>query len=129
MGHALRGVVFRETDQPGTYRVRAFRNNGVSADRPDETFVVNLDPRESDPAVLAPERRPDRLAAPVGQDGRAPTRHLELWHLLGVALIAFLLAESILTLRLRLSVRPRPTAGHRPAGPPTDGNGPAPRPA
>ncbi len=128
VGHALRGVVFRETDQPGTYRVRAFRNNGVSLDRPDETFVVNLDPRESDPAVLPPERRPDRLAAPLGQDGRAPTRHLELWHLLGAGLIAFLLVESILTLRLRLSFRPRP-AGPRPVGPPSDGNNPAPRPA
>ena len=96
-----RAVVFHDTDQTGTYHVRAFRNNGAWVDRPDETFVVNLDIRESDPAVLPAERRPDRMAAKAGPDRRAPVRHLELWHVLGAALIAFLLLESILTLRLR----------------------------
>ncbi|MBC8132369.1 MAG: BatA domain-containing protein [Deltaproteobacteria bacterium] len=101
IGRAARAVVFHETDQTGTYRVRAFRNNGASVDRPDETFVVNLDTRESDPTVLPPERRPDRLASKNGQDDRAPKRQMELWHMIGAALIAFLLLESILTLRLR----------------------------
>ncbi len=101
VGRAARVVIFRETDQPGAYRVRAFRNNGASVDRPDETFIVNLDTRESDPAVLPPERRPDRTAVRTGKDGHAPTRHMELWHVLGAALIAFLLLESILTMRLR----------------------------
>ena len=104
-----RAVVFRDTDQPGSYRVRAFRNNGAWVDRPDETFVVNLDTRESDPAVLPLERRPDHVAAKMGPQGHAPIRHLELWHVIGAALIAFLLLESILTLRLRAH-RARPTA-------------------
>ncbi len=104
-----RAVAFRETDQPGSYRVRAFRNNGAWIDRPDETFVVNLDTRESDPAVLPPNRRPDAVAARSGREGQSPTRHLELWHVLGAALIAFLLLESMLTLRVRTN-RPRPAA-------------------
>ena len=95
--------------------MRAFRNNGSWVDRPDETFVVNLDIRESDPAVLPADRRPDRRAADPGQDIRAPVRHLELWHILGTALIAFLLLESVLTLRVRNN-RARSTLG---ASPPT----------
>ncbi|MEO7669026.1 MAG: VWA domain-containing protein, partial [Polyangia bacterium] len=106
---AARAVVFRDTDQPGTYRVRAFRNNGASFDRPDETFVVNVDTRESDPAVLSPERRPDRLASKHGDANLAPKRQMELWHVLGAALVALLLLESILTLRLR-SNHTRPVA-------------------
>jgi hypothetical protein len=107
-GRGGRVVIFRETDQPGAYRVRAFRNNGASVDRPDETFIVNLDARESDPAVLPPERRPDRATTRPGPDGHAPTRHMELWHVVGATLIAFLLLESILTLRLGAN-RARPT--------------------
>ena len=81
-GRLGRVVVFGETDQPGSYRVRAFRTNGAWVDRPDETFVVNLDTRESDPKVLPPERRPDRASSKPGQDDRAPIRQLELWHVL-----------------------------------------------
>jgi hypothetical protein len=98
---SAREAIFRETDLPGSYRVRAFRTNGAWIDRPDETFVVNLDTRESDPAVLPAERRPDRSAARAGQDGRAPIRRMELWHVLGAALIGLLLIESVLTLRVR----------------------------
>jgi hypothetical protein len=110
-GHARRGVVFRETDRTGAYRVRAFRTNGAWVDRVDETFVVNLDTRESDPAILPAERRPDRTgAAGAAAAGRAPVRALELWHVLGGALIAFLLLESLLTFRLRVQrARPTPT--------------------
>jgi hypothetical protein len=96
-----RVVTFHETDQIGTYRVRAFRSNGVWVDRPDEAFIVNLDMRESDPAVLAPEKRPDRRSASGPDGGRPPLRRLELWHVLGAALVAALLLESLLTLRLR----------------------------
>jgi hypothetical protein len=104
-GGGGRSVIFRETDQVGVYRVRAVRASGVVSDRPDETFVVNVDVRESDPAILPPERRPDRLAAGGDRQAQSPMRRLELWHLLGAALVAFLLVESILTLRVRRHLR------------------------
>jgi hypothetical protein len=109
-GRSGRVVIFRDTDQPGSYRVRAFRTNGAWVDRPDETFIVNLDTRESDPTILPPERRPDRAVGKPGQDDRALIRHVELWHILGIVLIGFLLLESILTLRVR-SGRVRPALG------------------
>jgi hypothetical protein len=98
-----RAVMFTDTDQIGTYHVRALRNGGTWIDRTDEAFIVNLDIRESDPALLPAERRPDRGTAGGGQDGsgRPPLRHLELWHVLGAGLIAALLLESLLTARLR----------------------------
>ena len=105
-----REVVFRDTDQVGTYRVRAFRAGGTWVERPDEAFIVNLDVRESDPTVLPDARRPDRLTDAGAAKGHAPLRHLELWHVLGGALIAFLLLESILTARLRRD--PPPLAPH-----------------
>ena len=96
-----RVVVFRDTDEVGAYRVRAFRANGTWVERPDEAFIVNLDVRESDPTVLAEDKRPDRRSSAAAAGGHAPLRHLELWHVLGGALIALLLLESILTARLR----------------------------
>ncbi|MES1208634.1 MAG: BatA domain-containing protein [Pseudomonadota bacterium] len=110
---SARTVVFHETDQPGSYHVRAFRLNGAWIDRPDETFVVNLDTRESDPAVLPPDRRPDHVGAGPGKNDHAPVRKMELWHVLGAALIGFLLLESLLTLRLRAH-RARPELPARP---------------
>ncbi len=98
--HARRALVFAETDEPGFYRVRAARGDGTISERPDAAFVVNLDTRESDPARLADDKRPDRAAAP-GAAGTAPRRKLELWHALGAAAIALVLLESLLTLRFR----------------------------
>jgi hypothetical protein len=103
--HPSRVVVFRDTDEVGTYRVRAFRANGTWVERPDEAFIVNLDVRESDPTVLPDEKRPDRRSNPAA-GGHAPLRHLELWHVIGGALIGFLLLESILTARLRRDPAP-----------------------
>jgi aerotolerance regulator-like protein/VWA domain-containing protein len=95
-----RVVTFVETDEPGYYRVRAARVDGSLIDRPDAAFVVNLDARESDPARLPDDRRPDR--APTGAaPGRAPRRRLELWHAVGAVVIGLVLIESLLTLRLR----------------------------
>jgi hypothetical protein len=54
---------------------------------------------------LPPEHRPDRLAAGGDRQAQSPMRRLELWHLLGAALVAFLLVESILTLRVRRQLR------------------------
>jgi hypothetical protein len=98
--HARRTVVFTETDEPGLYRVRASRTDGATVDRPDESFVANVDPAESDPARLAENRRPDRAGAEAG-GGPAPKRRLELWHLLSAAVVVLVFAESLLTLRFR----------------------------
>lgn len=97
---ARRLVVFADTDEPGFYRVRAARGDGTVSDRPDAAFVVNLDPRESDPARLPDDRRPDRATTPAVA-GPAPRRRLELWHALGAAAIGLVLMESLLTLRFR----------------------------
>ncbi|HEY6477494.1 MAG TPA: BatA and WFA domain-containing protein [Polyangia bacterium] len=95
-----RALTFAETDEPGFYRVRAARGDGTISERPDAAFVVDLDPRESDPARLADDKRPDRTATP-GVSGAAPRRRLELWHALGAAAIGLVLLESLLTLRFR----------------------------
>jgi hypothetical protein len=98
--HSRRTVMFTETDEPGLYGVRASRTDGTVIERRDESFVVNVDPAESDPARLPDDKRPDR--GPEGTPaGAAPKRRLELWHGLGVAVLIFVLAESLLTLRLR----------------------------
>jgi hypothetical protein len=97
---ARRLVVFSETDEPGFYRVRAARGDGTISDRPDAAFVVNLDPRESDPARLPDDKRPDRAMAPA-LAGPTPSRRLELWHALGAAAIGLVLIESLLTLRFK----------------------------
>jgi hypothetical protein len=112
-----RVVTFHDTDQLGTYRVRAFRSNGVWVDRPDEAFIVNLDMRESDPTVLAADRRPDRRSGGGAEGGLPPLRRVELWHILGAALIAALLLESMLTTRLRREpiAAPGPTPSHGPS--------------
>ncbi|HEV3032064.1 MAG TPA: BatA domain-containing protein [Polyangia bacterium] len=98
--HGRRTVTFAETDEPGLYRVRASRADGTVVERASESFVVNLDPAESNPARLADDRRPDR--APAGAAAAAaPKRRLELWHFLSAAVLLAVLAESLLTLRLR----------------------------
>jgi hypothetical protein len=97
---AARALIFSETDEPGSYRVRATRADGSSAERPDESFVVNLDVRESDPARLAADLRPDRVRG-AAAGGAAPKRRLELWHALSAAVLVFVLFESALTLRFR----------------------------
>ncbi|HEX3905052.1 MAG TPA: VWA domain-containing protein [Polyangia bacterium] len=95
-----RALTFAETDEPGFYRVRAARGDGTISERPDAAFVVNLDPRESDPARLPDDKRPDRATA-TATAGAAPRRRLELWHALGAVAIALVLMESLLTLRFR----------------------------
>ena len=59
-----------------------------------------LDPAESDPTRLAP----DRLAALKSGGGasagaKAPRRRVELWHALGLALLSLLLVEGVLSIR------------------------------
>jgi hypothetical protein len=93
-------LIFAGTDQIGIYRVRGAGADGTFVRKEAQDFVVNLDPRESDPARLAPEKRPDRIAVNTG--GAKPPKHrVELWHSLSAALILLLLVESLLALRWR----------------------------
>jgi len=119
--HLSRAVMFTETDQLGTYRVRALRGSGAWIERADEAFIVNLDVRESDPALLPDERRPDRGAGSGDGSGRPPLRRMELWHVLGAVLIGALLLESLLGARIR---RDRATGTPGPPGT-TTGRAPA----
>ncbi len=65
--------------------------------------MVNIDPRESNPERLAPDKRPDRKAA-ARAEGPPPKRRVELWHALAGLLIVLVLFESLLTLRWRRPV-------------------------
>jgi hypothetical protein len=98
-----RTVAFGETDEPGIYRVAAAGPDGALSQRPGDGFVVNVDVRESNPALLAPDKRPDRVLL-AASGGQAPKHKVELWHALAGALIAFVLVESLLTLRWRRTV-------------------------
>jgi hypothetical protein len=98
-----RTVTFSDTDEPGVYRVAAAGPDGALLPRASDGFVVNVDVRESNPARLPPEKRPDRvLLAAAG--GQPPKRKVELWHALAGAVIAFVLLESLLTIRWRRTV-------------------------
>ena len=95
-----RSIAYDGTDQIGLYRVRAVGSDGSFVAQTAQDFAVNLDPRESDPARLAPEKRPDRIA--VSSPGAKPPKHrVELWHALSAILILVLLAESLLSVRWR----------------------------
>ena len=63
-------------------------------------YASYLDPAESDPTRLPDDKRPDRGPG-TAAGGAAPKRRLELWHALGAAVLVFVLAESLLTLRRR----------------------------
>jgi hypothetical protein len=98
-----RGVQYDGTDQIGLYRVRIAGSDGTFVAQTGQDFAVNLDPRESDPARLAPDKRPDRIA--VSTAGAKPPKHrVELWHALSAILISLILVESVLSVRWR---RPR----------------------
>jgi hypothetical protein len=100
---ADRTVTFTDTDEPGVYRVRAAGPDGALASRPGDGFVVNVDTRESDPARLAADKRPDRVRAGATA-GQPPKRRVELWHALAGAVIVFAMLESLLTIKWRRTV-------------------------
>jgi hypothetical protein len=99
-GRGRRSVTFAGTDEPGLYRVRASHADGAVVERASESFVVNVDAAESDPARLPDDKRPDRAAGGAGE-AAAPKRRLELWHYLSAAVLLAVLGESLLTLRRR----------------------------
>jgi hypothetical protein len=97
---SARTIVYDGTDQIGLYHVRAAGPDGSFVAETAQDFAVNLDPRESDPTRLAPEKRPDRIA--VASPGAKPPKHrVELWHALSALLIVILLVESLLSVRWR----------------------------
>ena len=99
-GKGSHSIAYAGTDQIGLYRVRAAGPDGAFAADGAQDFAVNLDPRESDPTRLAPDKRPDRIAvARVG--GKPPKHRVELWHALSALMILILLAESLLSVRWR----------------------------
>lgn len=100
-GKPTRAAIFTETDEPGGYRVRASRNDGTLVDRDDESFVVNVDIRESDLGALPADRRPDRNRPGAASGDSAPKRRMELWHALAIGVLVLVLFESLLTLRFR----------------------------
>jgi len=100
-----RGLVFTDTDQIGIYHVREAGADGTFVTNTGQDFVVNIDPRESNPARLASEKRPDRIAV-SSAGAKPPTHRVELWHRLAALLILILLAESLLSLRFRRAAAP-----------------------
>ncbi len=95
-------LTFTETDEPGTYRVRASSTDNTLARLPVEDFVVNLDPRESNPT----RRNDSAVAANAANDQPAPRYKMPLWHNLGAALILLVLAESVFSLVRRKRLTP-----------------------
>jgi hypothetical protein len=102
-GAGPKTITFTETDEPGAYRVRTAGADGVLVPRPADNFVVNIDPRESNPARLAPDHRPDQRPQQAAA-GPSPKRRVELWHGLAALMIGFVLFESVLTVRWRRPV-------------------------
>jgi hypothetical protein len=91
-------VRFTRTDRPGVYRIIGTDQTGVTRDRDELAFVVNLDPRGSDLTPAPPSALP--VSGTGG--GSAPaddSRRVELWHALAAALLLLLLAEGLLVQR------------------------------
>jgi hypothetical protein len=95
-----RALGFSDTDEPGVYRVSTAGADGTLKPRPQASFVVNLDPAESDLQRVTAERLAQLRAgggAPPG--AHAPRRRVELWHAMGAALLLLLLGEALLLRR------------------------------
>jgi len=94
-----RELGFTETALPGFYRVSLANGERDAAEpRASLSFLVNLDAKESDPRRLDANRQKRLVEGGGAKPGSAatPTRRIELWHLLGALLLAFLAGESIL---------------------------------
>ncbi len=95
-----KALAFDTTDEPGIYRVAVAGRDGVMRPRRDATFVVNVDAAESDPTPIDATRL-QQLAVGGGAKvaAAAPKRRVELWHMLGAALLILLLGEALLLRR------------------------------
>jgi hypothetical protein len=92
-------LTFTATDAPGIYRLSAAGHDGVMHRRPEGTFVVNVDPAESDPTPIDPARLRQLALGGGGVAAAPPKRRVELWHALGAALLLLLLGEALLLRR------------------------------
>jgi hypothetical protein len=96
-----RALTFTETNEPGVYRV-AVAKKGQSAmlPRTSATFVVNVEPAESDLTRIGPERLAQLTTGGAsGKGSQAPRRRVELWHAMGAGLLLLLLVEAVLLRR------------------------------
>lgn len=90
---------FTDTEEPGIYRVAAASEDRVLRPRPTESFVVNVDPAESDLGRASAERIAALSRALPGDEGPAgggPRRRVELWHFISAALLLLLIGEALL---------------------------------
>ena len=94
-----RALGFGATDAPGIYRVAVAGRDGVLHRRPEATFVVNVDPAESDPTPIDAARLRQLAIGGGGAAAAPPKRRVELWHALGAALLLLLLGEALLLRR------------------------------
>lgn len=99
-GSPTESVAFTETDLPGFYRVRVAGSDGLLVPRAHDGFAVNVDPAESNPALVPAERRPDAQPRKA-KAGPAPKRRVELWHGLAGLLLVIVMLESLLTVKWR----------------------------
>jgi hypothetical protein len=90
---------FGDTDEPGVYRVAIAGADGALKPRPAATFVVNVEPAESDVERIAPERLAALSAGAGAKIAQAPRRRVELWHAMGAGLLLLLLGEALLLRR------------------------------
>jgi hypothetical protein len=97
--HDAQHVPFEDTQLPGVYHVKAGRaSDAKRIEDPNRTFVVNLDPSESNPVSRPEDQSSQGVNGTVGQ---RPKHKVPLWHMFGVGLMLLLLAESIVSLRRR----------------------------
>ncbi len=91
-------VRFSRTDRPGIYRVIGTDQTGVTRDRDELAFAVNLDPHGSDLAA-APASALPVSGTGAGTTPSDETHRIELWHALAAAVLLLLLAEGLLVQR------------------------------
>ncbi len=93
-------LVFDAADEPGVYRVGAAQTDrDAFKPRPQATFVVNVDPGESDLTRIAPDRLAQLAAGAGAKVAQVPRRRVELWHAMGAGLLLLLLGEAVLLRR------------------------------
>ncbi|HEY3354922.1 MAG TPA: BatA domain-containing protein [Polyangia bacterium] len=97
LGHEV--FVFRDTEEPGIYRVQAAAAGQSLRERASAAFVINVDPRESDLRHLAPQKVPTGGAAKAGAKPEAGRRRVELWHGVAALLLLVMLGETFIVRR------------------------------
>jgi len=91
-------VRYGATERPGIYRVVGTDRTGVTRDRDELDFAVNLDPRGSDLTRIEDAALPKSGSGEGHGQGQGQQR-VELWHAVAAGLLLLLLLESILIQR------------------------------